>query len=239
MKAIIVAAGAGRRLLPFTEECPKCLLQAGSRRIIDMTMDNLKKCGLKDIIMVVGHQQDKIRDYLGNGVRYVVNPIYKETNSMYSLKCAQDYFGDGFVYLHSDIVFERAILEKILSQDNEICLSVDEVIVDAEDMKVMLEGGLIQEVNKDIPLKKAGGEFIGIAKFMGDGVRYLKETLNSLLEDRVNYNAYFEYAVEYLIKRGHKVFPSLTKNRFYAEIDTAQDLEKLNQRLSVGKVVRG
>lgn len=232
MNAIIVAAGLGRRLMPITKNYPKCLLKINGKRIIDLTIEVLKECGIQEIIMVVGYQQEKIKDYLGKQVKYIINPIYDRTNTMYSLLLAQDYFDTEFLFLHSDIIFEKSILERILSHGCEICLAVIEKVVDDEDMKVRIENGLIRNIKKSIPLEEASGEFIGIAKFRGDGINYLKEALNKLVKEKNNYNAYFECAIEYLIKQGYKVYPSLTKNKFYVEIDTEENLKNLRKELS-------
>ena len=238
MNVIIVAAGMGRRLAPLTNNCPKCLIEIGGRKIIDFTLDVLDKSGLRNITLVVGHEHEKIRDYLGNRVKYVKNLVYANTNSMYSLACAQDYFGEEFIYLHSDIIFDKSILEQILSCGHEICLCVDEKKLDQEDMKVKIENDLITAINKSIPLGKAAGEFIGIAKFKGQGITDLKEALTILIKDTRNRDAYFEYAIEYLIQsQGVRVYPCISDNRYYAEIDDEHDLARVGNDLKNRRIL--
>lgn len=231
MKVIIVAAGSGRRLMPLTKELPKCMVRVGGKRIIDFSLDNLRKAGLNDIVMVVGHKREKIKSYLGNKVKYVVNPDYARTNSMYSLWLARKHFGREFLYLHSDIIYEQSILKKILSCKNDACLSVDEKIVDEEDMKARIVNGLIREVNKVIPFKESRGEFIGIAKFKAKGISCLKKAMAALLKDKNNHNSYFECSVEHMIRNGHKVYPSLTRGKYYAEIDCKKNIVKADKDL--------
>ena len=85
MKAIILAAGEGLRLSPLTDDTPKCLLKVGDKTIIDHQIDSIKKCGLKDIVVVVGHCQDKLRSHLGGQVTYIESRSYEDTSSIFSL----------------------------------------------------------------------------------------------------------------------------------------------------------
>lgn len=236
MRVIIVAAGSGRRLMPLTKDSPKCLIELANRKIIDYTMDVLNDLNLEDIVMVVGHKSEKIRSYLGNKVKYVENKIYAKTNSMYSLWCARELFNNEFIYLHSDIIFEKDIVKRIINADASISLCVDEKKVDDEDMKVKVVNNNIVNINKGIPIEESKGEFIGIAKACGEGVNELQNALNVLVKDVNNMNAYFEFAVEYLASNGIPINPVYTNNEFYAEIDFKEDLDRVAELITSGKV---
>ena len=226
MRAIIVAAGKGTRIPEVTNHVPKCLIKLGDKTLIEREMDMLYEVGIKDITVVIGHLAHMIEELLSNKVDYVFNPFYSITNSLVSLWFAKERMKDGFVYLHSDIIFEASVIEKILLDQNEICLAVQRKMTDEEDMKVRVERERIVEINKAIPLDKAYGEFIGIAKFEGEGVNKLQKALDKIIRTE-DLNAYFESAVQYLIENREAAYFIDSADSFYAEIDYLEDLEKL------------
>ena len=72
--AVILAAGQGRRLWPFTQNVPKCLLDVGGETILECQVRALRSSKIDRITIVVGHQGDRIRTLLGDTVSYVENP---------------------------------------------------------------------------------------------------------------------------------------------------------------------
>ena len=103
MKALILAAGYGKRLRPITDSIPKSMVKVGGTPLLVNALNNLTGLGIKDIGIVVGHMADYIRTAIGNNyngakVTYYENPRYMETNNIYSLYKALDFFGgkDGF-----------------------------------------------------------------------------------------------------------------------------------------------
>ena len=66
MKAIILAAGLGSRLMPLTKEMPKSMLKVGGKPILEWIVENLKSCGIHEIFIVTGYKQDKIKEYFGD-----------------------------------------------------------------------------------------------------------------------------------------------------------------------------
>jgi len=87
MKAIIVAAGPGKRLLPYTEDKPKCMLEVGGKTILQTTLTALRENGITDIVIVKGHKKDVI-NY--PDIKYYYNPNYLENNILTSLFCAEE-----------------------------------------------------------------------------------------------------------------------------------------------------
>ena len=71
--AIILAAGEGKRMRPYTNNTSKCLLKVGNKRLIEHIVDACEEAGIKDIVVVVGYQKKRVKRLLGNRVKYVVN----------------------------------------------------------------------------------------------------------------------------------------------------------------------
>jgi len=120
-KAVILAAGVGDRLRPFTDTAPKSLVEVGGVPILDNTLANLAAVGTEEVAIVVGHHKDAIVErygssYLGMAMAYVVSEDYEKTNNIYSLWLARDHLAQDVLLLEADVFFERAVLERLLSQ---------------------------------------------------------------------------------------------------------------------------
>lgn len=120
--ALLLAAGTGNRLRPLTQNAPKCLTEVGGRPILDRLIQNLRAKGFKRLVVVLGHQGDKICDFLhhkadGLQVDYVFNPEYQTTNNLYSLWLARQQIQAPFLLVESDLVFEARMLDDMLYPD--------------------------------------------------------------------------------------------------------------------------
>ncbi len=109
MKAIIIAAGLGNRLMPLTNDKPKCLLEIGGKTIMQRHLEVLRQCDIDDVVVVRGYRKEMI-NY--PGIKYYENTDYENNNILRSLFYADNEMGDGFIFSYSDIIFEQGILEK-------------------------------------------------------------------------------------------------------------------------------
>jgi histidinol-phosphate/aromatic aminotransferase/cobyric acid decarboxylase-like protein/NDP-sugar pyrophosphorylase family protein len=119
-KAIILAAGIGDRLRPFTDTNPKCLAAVAGVPILESTLTHLAALGTEVVAIVVGHHKDIITEkfgseFLGMSMVYVVSDEFETTNNLYSLWLAREHLNEDVLLLEADIVFERAVLERLLS----------------------------------------------------------------------------------------------------------------------------
>ena len=101
MKAIIIAAGAGKRLMPVTNDKPKCLLEVGDKTIMQRTLGVLRECGVEDIVVVRGYKRELV-NY--PGVRYCENTDYENNNIQGSIFYAEGEMNDELIVSYSDIV---------------------------------------------------------------------------------------------------------------------------------------
>lgn len=124
MRAIILAAGIGSRLIPLTNNTPKCLLEINSKTILEHQIENLKRCGIQDITMVVGFKAKKIEDFCREhswNINFIHNEDYIHSHNFYSLGLAREQFGGDFICLNSDVMFDVEILESLLKSCGNIC----------------------------------------------------------------------------------------------------------------------
>jgi len=231
MKAIIVAAGKGNRLYPLTKDTPKPLLKINKNEtILEHQLQNLKKCGISEIVMVTGYHANKVEELGGPDIRYVYNPFYEITNSLASLWFARNEMDGDFVYLHADVVFDRRILEDLLKRQEDVCLVIEPKKCIEEDMKVRVASDLMVEIGKSISLSEAYGEFIGITRFSGAGAKILAETLEKIVRQG-DLMLWFESAIQWLIDNGYQVHTLSTEGKPWIEIDFLDDLERARSNI--------
>lgn len=121
MQAIILAAGMGKRLGELTKDNTKCMIKVNGITLIDRVLKQLSNLHLNKIVLVIGYQGDKLKEYIGNSyqktpIEYVHNPIYDKTNNIYSLYLAKDQLQqDDTILLESDLIVEDILFDKLLN----------------------------------------------------------------------------------------------------------------------------
>ena len=122
MRAVILAAGAGRRLRAVAGAAPKCLVPIGGMPLLEWQLQALEMCGAEEITVVVGYQAEAIQAVCGARADFVYNPDFASTNSLYSLWLARHLLGNGCVILNSDVLFHPELLARLLEAPHELSL---------------------------------------------------------------------------------------------------------------------
>ena len=172
MRAVILAAGLGRRLGdPWGR--PKCMCEIGGWPLIHHQMAALARAQIRDVVVVVGHAQEQIRASLGATARYVVNDRFAETNSMYSFLlagerlCEERGVCDDVVVLNSDLLFHPALLDRLFRAHGTALLYDSTSGDEAEHMKVRVEAGRLLEMSKAMSQGLTHGENLGMLLMTG------------------------------------------------------------------------
>ena len=186
MRGIILAAGKGSRLNGTAGESPKCLVKAGGLTLVDRQIRALRHAGIDDIAVVVGCQADQVRRACGQGITYVENSRYTQTNSMYSLWMARPLLFEGFVVLNCDVLFHPVLLSDLLTSRHENALllayrEADQPPFGDEEMKVQVRCGRVREMSKTMDPEDADGENLGIVKFGPEGAAELVTIMDRLV----------------------------------------------------------
>src|SRR5712692_2275600 len=173
MKAVILAAGVGKRLAAITKDRPKCLLEFGGRSLMVRYLDALLEVGIKSAVLVVGHKQDMIRaaageKYLGLATRYVVNDQYHR-GSLYSLWLARGSFDDDLLIMDADVLCPASFVRQLVTSPHPNVLLVDErACQDSEERMAIIRGGRVEALTKKVPSEPPD--------VIGEGVGFLKVT---------------------------------------------------------------
>ena len=245
MRPIIIGAGRGRRLNALTDNQPKCYAPVGQQRILDWILQALDQAGLDRPVFIGGYQIDVIRrDY--PLLEFCHNLDWPNNNILASLFCAEEYMHDGFVCSYADILFGSSVVSRALEHEGDIVLCVDtdwraryaqrsqHPEEDAE--KVIAKGDKVNRIERKIPSQNACGEYIGVAKFSKQAVKWLREHHNRVREiftgkvwrdDTLFEKAYLIHLFQEMLEQGVD-FHMVTTNGEYMEIDTEEDYALAN-----------
>ena len=131
MQAVILAAGMGKRLKDLTSNNTKCMVKVNGVTMIERMLRQIEKKCLKQIIIVVGYERQKLIDYIKTlciktPIIYIENTIYDKTNNIYSLALAKEYLKkDDTLLFESDLIFEDGVIDELLNDPRETLALVD------------------------------------------------------------------------------------------------------------------
>ena len=245
MIGLILAAGAGRRLRPYTDTLPKALIPVdGERSVLDLTLANFAEIGLTDAAIVVGYRAEAVRERkaslesaYGVTLHLVRNDKAEEWNNAYSLWCARDLLGEGALLANGDTVHPVAVEEALLAnrgEDKRILLALDTVkkLAD-EEMKVVWtpEDG-VRRISKLMDPGAATGEYIGVTLIEPEAGAQLADALRATFER--DPQLYYEDGYQELVGRGFRIDVQPIGEVDWVEIDNHEDLARARAITAAG-----
>ncbi len=248
MKGIVVAAGRGLRLRPLTESLPKCMLPVAGRPLLHHTIDRMRAAGCKDIVVVVGHEAEKID---ADGALLVANRDYATNNILHSLMCARDHLEGPVICSYSDIWVEPEIYGTLTATPGEFVIAVDRdwmpyyegrtdhPLEEAENV-FYDSSGAVRAIGKHLGSSGidglACGEFLGLWRLGPGGSALLRDTFERIdaeLDPEAPFQqaphwrmAYVTDMIQELVDRGNRIDCALIE-RGWAELDTVQDYRRV------------
>jgi glucose-1-phosphate thymidylyltransferase len=149
MKAVILAAGEGVRLRPFTYSQPKVMIKVANKPILEYVVNALAQSGIRDIVMVIGYKKERIMSYFESGKKFGVKIKYvvqeKQLGTAHALQTAEKYLKDDFLVLPGDNLIDTIALRQIVEAGaNSVLLT--ESKIPSQYGVVSLSGGLIRSI---------------------------------------------------------------------------------------------
>jgi choline kinase len=237
---IVLAAGAGRRLLHLTTALPKTLLPLRQdRTILDSILANLRAAGLERVALVTGfaageieRRVDELERRHGVELSLIFNERAEEWNNAYSLWLARDAFAEGALLVNGDTVHPPSVERSLLAARRdgvEMVLAVDDhKSLGAEEMKVLLAGdGTMRRINKALDPATAAGEYIGLTLIEPAAAAPLADALEATW--RRDTTLYYEDGFQELVDRGGRVHTASIGAVEWAEVDDETDLERARE----------
>jgi choline kinase len=235
MIGLVLAAGAGRRLRPYTDTLPKALVPVdGETTIMDIALRNLAAAGLTDVTVVVGYRASEVEDRrLGFEARYGVkitlvhNDKAEEWNNAYSLWLARDRFAQGALMVNGDTVHPVSVEQTLLAaRGPSILLAIDNVkkLADEEMKTVFSKDGQLTKITKLMEPAEAFGEYIGAAIIEATAASALADALQATWER--DPDLYYEDGFQEYANRGGEVRAAVIGDVPWVEVDNHDDLTK-------------
>ncbi|HET8673802.1 MAG TPA: phosphocholine cytidylyltransferase family protein [Thermoleophilaceae bacterium] len=239
MIGMVLAAGAGKRLQPLTDDLPKTLLEIdGERTILDLAIANLRSVGIDELVVVTGFAAARVderaaeleRRY-GVKLHQVVNPKAEIWNNAYSLWCAREAFAEGVLLVNGDTVHPPSVEERLLAARGEdIVIAIDDDLerMHEEAMKVQLsEEGFLARITKQMPMADARGEYIGLTLIEPRAADALAEALEATW--RRDPQLYYEDGFQEFVDRGGVVGTAPIGSVDWVEVDDHDDLGRARE----------
>ena len=230
MKAVILSAGRGSRLLPLTKSIPKCALPINGRPILLRQIDTLLEAGIKEVVVVVGYGADKVAELLSkhhstSRVRTLYNPFFQVSDNLASCWLAGSEMDADFLLINGDTVCELEVVRSLLSSPAApITLAIDrKPHYDSDDMRVQTDGDRLIQVGKHLVPKETDGESIGISLYRGSGPARFRWALERAVRRPEGLKQWYLSVVDELAGLGFVSVHSIQGLR-WAEIDTPADL---------------
>jgi len=249
VKAIIIGAGRGIRLMPETEGIPKCMMDGvGGQRVLDWILDSLARAAIDDVVFIGGYQMERVvQDY--PQLRFYNNTQWADNNILESLMYAATEMDTAFVASYSDIVYRCNAAQRLMASDAEVALVVDRdwrkryvgrsLHPESQAEKVVVEDRRVVEIGKHLASDRAYGEFIGLAKFNQGAARLMRDRYFQIRDDYLSRpfhkapdirKAYLTDMIQELIDLGVRVEP-VDIWADWAELNTPQDLVQVREQL--------
>jgi len=237
-KVILLVAGEGKRLRPYTLDKPKCMVEIDGVSLIDRQLAVLKSEDLENIVMIGGYKIEMLKQY---GIKLINNPRYYETNMLWTLFCAEDELEGDVIVSYGDNVYSREILKSLLKSTADIAVTIDkewesywqarneDPLDDAETLKLREDGTIGEIGQKPKSLNEIEGQYMGLMKFSANGVKQIKEIFNSAIKDKKVLgkeveNAYMTDLLQAVINSERQI-TAVPIFGEWIEIDTVNDLE--------------
>jgi choline kinase len=238
MIGLVLAAGAGRRLRPYTDSLPKALIPVdGDTTILDIALRNFAEVGLTDVSVVVGYAAEAVeerraalQDRYGVKLSLVHNDRAEEWNNAYSLWLARDQFAQGALLVNGDTVHPVGVERTLLGQRGPgILLAIDDVksLAD-EEMKATFDAaGQLTRITKLMDPAEAYGEYIGATVIEPHAAGALADALEATW--RRDPNLYYEDGFQEFADRGGEVRAAPIGKVDWVEVDNHADLARARE----------
>lgn len=234
MKALILNSGLGHRMGILTSEQPKCMTTiSATETILSRQLRLLAAAGITEVIITTGYFEDVLINYcnslnLSLNFTFVKNPLYTETNYIYSIYCARQYLDDDILLMHGDLVFEASVLDDMLSYTDS-CMKVSSTLVlPDKDFKAIVHNGRVYKIG--VEYFDNAVEAQALYKLNRDDWRWWLDRIILFCENN-NVKDYAEIAFNDISDKCI-IYALDVKNRLCSEIDTMEDLKIVSEKLA-------
>ena len=234
MKAIIFNSGLGKRMGDLTKNNPKSMVKLyNGETIFERQIRILSAYGIKEFIITTGPFKEQLekasQKFTNCKFQFVHNPLYQETNYIYSMYLAKDYLDDDVLLLHGDLVFNKKLVEKILDdKHSSVGLINEDKKLPEKDFKARVKNNLLKEVSINI-FDSDCYAFQPLYKLAKDDLNKWNLQIEKYVKDE-NVNVYAENALNDILDEINIATISY-KDYYIDEIDNEEDYLRVNKEI--------
>ncbi|XOV93987.1 MAG: phosphocholine cytidylyltransferase family protein [Bacteroidota bacterium] len=227
--AVILAAGRGMRLRPYTYEIPKGFMKVGEETLIERSIRILQSNGISNIIIGTGHlheQYEKLAEE--KGFKTYVSSNFATTGSFHTLYNGKDLISEDFLLLESDLLYEERAIDSLLSSDKKDVILCSGFTKSQDEVYVEIANGLLKNLSKKREmLNSIDAELVGIWK-ISQTLFYSLCKHHETAPDALSKD--YEVAIANLSNE-HKVFASVIEDLVWCEIDNEEHLQRAKSKI--------
>lgn len=224
-RAIIMAAGIGKRMQPVTFETPKPLIRVNGIRIIDTVIQGLNSNNIFEIYVVVGYMQEKFysleKEY--PGVKIIENPYYNTCNNISSLYMVRDHINDALILDGDQMIYNDAILQPEFERSGYNCVWTD---TDTDEWLLTVENGIVKSCSRSGG--KDGWQLYSISRWTTQDGRKLKKHLELEFELKKNQQIYWDDIALFCHPEDYHLGIQEMDRKDVIEIDSIYELAQLD-----------
>lgn len=234
MRAVMLAAGIGKRLFPTTERTPKCLIEIGGQPLLTRALIALEAEGISEAVIVIGHLRETVIDRIGRRIgdlqiRYIENPEFHR-GSVLSLWSAREQMEDDLLIMDTDVLFPRRFLSRLIRSPHPNAFLLDETMAShgEEQMLLVRDGRVINSTKHPKPPYDWMGEGVGFFKICKADTPILRRGLEEavLISPEIEYEDTFGTLLQSVVA-GYETVGGLP----WIEIDFPEDIRRAEQEI--------
>ncbi len=231
MRAIIMAAGIGSRLLGINGGRPKCLIPARGQTLLGRMIGQLRDHEVHDICVITGYKSALLEEELPAWVDQIHNPFYSVTNSIASLWLAREFLTEDTLLMNADLYFEPEVLDIALAQTHQVAMLSDHRRIKSADFRFRTRGDCILEASKHISDLETDCEYVGIVRLDQSFIGVFRKRLEEMIK-RGSFSEWWEAVLYSFLGGDVDIKCADVRGAFWTEVDHAVDYARLGDWLT-------
>lgn len=226
-RAIIMAAGIGKRMRPLTLETPKPLIEVNGQRMIDTVIKALHKNGITEIYIVVGYLKEKFQVLLDEytDITLIENPYYDTCNNISSLYVAREHLSDAIILDGDQIIYNSEILNPYFDRSGYNAVWTDEL---TDEWLLTVENDIITDCSRTGGEK--GWQLYSVSRWSSEDAARLKKHLEAEFEQKQNRQIYWDDVAMFCYPQEYTLAIRKMQKGDIIEIDTIDELAQMDKK---------